>query len=83
MNGQPAQTGQFGASFPRATDATVAALRAAVKTLLAHVRERRKRDSHRADDVAEMNAYMLRDIGAEARINSRPAGPLDLQYPRL
>jgi len=47
------------------------------------VRETLTRDSHRADEVAGMNAYMLRDIGAEARINSRPAGPLDLQYPRL
>ena len=38
MNGQPAQSSQFGVSFSRSAEATVAALRAAARTLLAHVR---------------------------------------------
>jgi len=84
MNGQqPARTSQFGVSFSSASDPTVAALSAAVKAFLAYLRETFTRDSHPADDVAGMNTYMLRDIGAETSIRSHPAGRPDLQYPRL
>ena len=83
MIGQPARNTQFGVSFPRSIDGMVAGLRGAAKTLLAHVREMFTCDSHAADDVAGMNAHMLRDIGAEPPISSRPAGRPDLQYPRL
>ena len=83
MNGQPAQSSQFGVSFSRSAEATVAALRAAARTLLAHVRETLAREPYPGEDVAGMNAHMLRDIGADASISSRPSGPPDLQYPRL
>jgi hypothetical protein len=83
MKGQSAQSSRSLESFPRPLDAVVAALRAARKTLLAHVSEAFTRESHVTDDIVGMSAHMLRDIGAQA-YDARPAaGRPDLQHPRL
>jgi hypothetical protein len=83
MNAQPVQTSQFGSSLFRPLNQTVDGVRSVVKALLAHVRETLTREAPPSDDIVGMNAHMLRDIGAEASIRSRPVGRPDLQYPRL
>jgi hypothetical protein len=57
---------------------------AAGNALLAHVRETVSGvDQTHRDELAAMDARMLRDIGAEGWIGSHVLGLRELQYPRL
>ena len=78
MNNQAVQSTQFGTAL---VQGIAAAVRTA-GTLLAHVRETIGRgDSD--DDLAGMNRYMRRDIGAESSIGPHSSAHRDLLYPRL
>jgi hypothetical protein len=79
------QTASFSASPARVLNRSiVGALRNAAKTLLARVRQTTSASgsSRHLDEIAGMNAHMLRDIGAASSLGSRLPAARD-QYPRL
>jgi uncharacterized protein YjiS (DUF1127 family) len=59
------------------------ALRARANVLLARVRHLAPRPKRGRDDLAAMNAYLLRDLGLEGAQVLRAPEPRDLQLPRL
>lgn len=78
MNNQAVQSTQFGIALAQG----IAAVVRRAGALLAHVRETIGRgDSD--DDLAGMNRYMRRDIGAEGSIGPHSSAHRDLLYPRL
>lgn len=77
-----AASGNVVFAFPQPrTNGVVEAAFGAMKALLAHVRETGLDQAHTVDDLAAMDARLLRDIGVEAAW--RPELYRDLQYPRL
>jgi hypothetical protein len=80
MNNQAVQSAQFGGWLAQG----IASAMRTANVLLAHVRETIGGGSARdTDDLLGMNAYMLRDIGAESSIGQHSSANRDLQYPRL
>jgi hypothetical protein len=60
-------------------------LRAAASSLLARWRDHtaRSRQARTFDDIVDLNAHMLKDIGAPSWLVSRPVTRRDAQYERL
>jgi hypothetical protein len=86
MNNEAIQPSNFGAPLARPLARNLAAaMRAAAGLLLAHVRETITATGVTSDrdELAGMNAHMLRDIGADGSIGPFSSANRDLQYPRL
>ena len=85
MNHPAIRSDPFATPLSRPLAQVIAAVARATGVLVAHVHETigRGRSMSRSDDVAGMNARMLRDIGAESAIGPRAMATRDLQYPRL
>jgi hypothetical protein len=85
MNNEAVQSRRFAPPALRpASESIAAAVFARVRLVLAHIRESVTAGGSTTDrdDLAGMNARMLRDIGAETSFAPRPPTMRD-QYPRL